>query len=148
MVQVYQCQISYLNKMNIFNISSSYNFLEKIVDFTKSITSEELSLSKMTILLPSRRSCNELKRLFLEKSDGAIILPKIIAIGDIDYDDLLLKSIQINDLKNFTEISANTSRIKYKILLIKELIFLLKILKFKRMIKTAWIKFVLRETEL
>ena len=74
-----------------------YNFLEKIVDFTKSITSEELSLSKMTILLPSRRSCNELKRLFLEKSDGAIILPKIIAIGDIDYDDLLLKSIQINE---------------------------------------------------
>ena len=51
--------------MNIFNIASSFNFLEEVSDFASSISNSGLELSKITILLPSRRSCNELKRIFL-----------------------------------------------------------------------------------
>lgn len=108
--------------MNIFNIGSHINFLDKIADFAIEKGGGDLSLLNWTILLPSRRSCNELKRIFLEKSGGAILLPKIKAIGDIDYDDLLLKQFSSDDFNEFSEFSSNTSRIKYKILLIKELL--------------------------
>lgn len=111
-----------VNKVNVFNVPVNYDFLESLHKFITDKYSNILELSKITILLPSRRSCNELKRVFLEKSKNqAIILPNIKAIGDIDYDDLILKQVNCNDLKNIVNISANTSRIKYKILLLKEL---------------------------
>lgn len=109
--------------MNLFNVPVYCNFLKSVLDFTMERADDGLSLSKITILLPSRRSCNELKRLFLENSsDGAVILPNIRAIGDIDYDDILLKNIDLENLDEIETISINTSRIKYKILLIKELL--------------------------
>lgn len=109
--------------MNILNIPGCFNFLKSVHEFIINRTNDKLSLSNFTILLPSRRSCNELKRIFLENSsNSAIILPNIRAIGDIDYDDLVLKQINKNDLENFSDFSNNTSRIKYKILLIKELL--------------------------
>lgn len=115
--------------MNIFNIASNFNFLEEVSDFASSISNGGLELSKITILLPSRRSCNELKRIFLNKSNGAILLPKIKAIGDIDYDDLLLKSLEYQDFSSLESFSSNTSRIKYKILLIQELLKWAKTIK-------------------
>ena len=115
--------------MNIFNIASNFNFLEEVSDFASSISNGGLELSKITILLPSRRSCNELKRIFLSKSNGAILLPKIKAIGDIDYDDLLLKSLEYQDFSSLESFSSNTSRIKYKILLIQELLKWAKTIK-------------------
>ncbi|MDD2840480.1 MAG: double-strand break repair protein AddB [Rickettsiales bacterium] len=108
--------------MNIFNIESGFDFLSRVADFAVEKANGDLALSNWTILLPSRRSCNELKRIFLEKSGGAILLPKIKAIGDIDYDDLLLKQFNSDDFNEFVEFSSNTSRVKYKILLIKELL--------------------------
>lgn len=108
--------------MNIFNIENHSNFLSKIADFVIEKSGGNLFLSNFTILLPSRRSCNELKRIFLKKSEGAILLPKIKAIGDVDYDDLILKQLNCGDFDKFNEFFSNTSRIKYKILLIKELL--------------------------
>lgn len=109
--------------MNILNISLSQNFLINLYNFIIKKSNNNLELSNITILLPSRRSCNELKRIFLENSkNNAIILPNIKAIGDIDYDDLFFKLPNKDDFKNYLDFSANTSRIKYKILLIKELL--------------------------
>ncbi len=109
--------------MNILNIPGCFNFLKSVHEFVINRTNDKLFISNFTILLPSRRSCNELKRIFLENSNNsAIILPNIRAIGDIDYDDLILKQINKEDLENFPDFSSNTSRIKYKILLIKELL--------------------------
>lgn len=101
--------------MNIYNIASGYNFLQSLHDFIREKSPSDFELSKIMIFLPSRRSCNELRRIFLESSvDEAIILPTIKAIGDIDYDDFIY-----DDLEYITE---NTSRIKYRIMLIKELL--------------------------
>lgn len=109
--------------MNILNIPYYSHFLKTLYDFIIDKASSELNISNFTILLPSRRSCNELKRIFLEYSQNdAIILPNIKAIGDIDYDDLMLEFSNKDDLNNYTDFTTNTSRIKYKILLIKELL--------------------------
>lgn len=109
--------------MNIFNIPSYSYFLKSLYSFIIEKSQNEIDVSNFTILLPSRRSCNELKRIFLEQSKNeAIILPNIRAIGDIDYDDLILKIPNKDDLNNYIDFTSNTSRIKYKILLIKELL--------------------------
>ena len=109
--------------MNIFNIPSYSHFLKSLYGFIIEKSQNEIDVSNFTVLLPSRRSCNELKRIFLEQSKNeAIILPNIRAIGDIDYDDLILKIPNKDDLNNYIDFTANTSRIKYKILLIKELL--------------------------
>ena len=109
--------------MNIFNIENNYSFLKSLSDFIFDKIAKNSSLSNITILLPSRRSCNELKKIFLEKSSSrAILLPNIKAIGDIDYDDIILKQLNKDDLKKFKDFSSNTSRVKYKVLLIKELL--------------------------
>jgi ATP-dependent helicase/nuclease subunit B len=110
--------------MNLFNIPSNYGFLKTLTQFAKDKFSENpLSLSNLVILLPSRRSCNELKRIFLEQTKGeAIILPSIKAIGDIDYDDIILQKISLEYLQKFEEIIKPVSQIKYKIFLIKKIL--------------------------
>jgi ATP-dependent helicase/nuclease subunit B len=98
--------------MKIFNINLEYNFLECVATF---VLKQESSLENKTIFFPSRRSGNDFKRVLLNVSQrDAILLPTIKSIGDIDYDELLYK-----DVDNFF---ADTSRTKYKILLVKELI--------------------------
>lgn len=107
--------------MLYLNIPANYNFLENLYFFIlEKFKENPILLSEITILLPSRRSCNELKRIFLN-SGTAILLPKIKAIGDIDYDDLDLETIELGLLKKFDEISKPISNIKYKILMIKKL---------------------------
>ncbi len=109
--------------MNILNIKPTMNFLECLHNFIMSKCENSIQLSNFTILLPSRRSCNELKKIFLENSKNeAIILPNIKAIGDVDYDDIFLKNFNKDDFEDYLNLSVNTSRIKYKIFLVKELL--------------------------
>ncbi|MDE2445558.1 MAG: double-strand break repair protein AddB [Alphaproteobacteria bacterium] len=55
-------------------------------------------LSRWTILLPTRRACQALGKIFLEKSERkALLLPRIQPIGDLDGDDGQLMD-EISDL--------------------------------------------------
>ena len=55
---------------------------------------DPLALSRMTVLLPTRRACRALQDAFLRLSEGrALVLPRMIPIGDIDEDEL-----QITDM--------------------------------------------------
>ncbi|MFT6332825.1 MAG: ATP-dependent helicase/nuclease subunit B [Lentimonas sp.] len=77
----------------IFNISN--DFLKNLAQFV--LENHSHQLFELTILLPSRRASRQLKEIFLESSENkAVILPKIIAIGDVDYDAALseMKSLQ------------------------------------------------------
>lgn len=53
---------------------------------------DEISLSDVTVLLPTRRACRVLQDVFLELhgGDGALLLPRMQPLGDIDEDELSL----------------------------------------------------------
>src|SRR4051794_14708142 len=50
---------------------------------------DPLALADMTVLLPNRRAGRALREAFLRRSDGAaLLLPRLIPLGDLDADDL------------------------------------------------------------
>src|SRR5215510_14781959 len=50
---------------------------------------DPLALAGATLYLPTRRACRLARDLFLEVIDnGAAILPRIVALGDIDEDEI------------------------------------------------------------
>ena len=110
--------------MKYLNIPANENFLETLYKYIlEEFNYNPIELSDLVVLLPSRRSCNELKKIFLNNSDKkAVLLPNIKAIGDISYDELLLEKIDLNILKQFKEIAKPISNIKYKLLMIKQLL--------------------------
>src|SRR5262249_18687968 len=79
----------------VFNIPASAPFLPMLIealhgrklgfDFAR----DPLALSSATLYLPTRRACRLLREAFLARlrGDGAI-LPRIVAIGDIDEDEI------------------------------------------------------------
>src|SRR5919204_4339338 len=53
-------------------------------------THEPLALARATLYLPTRRACRLARDLFLDTTNmDAAILPRIIAIGDIDEDEIV-----------------------------------------------------------
>jgi ATP-dependent helicase/nuclease subunit B len=73
-----------LDKANVFNIPANYNFFESLFDWMEKKFSGQFA--EVKIFLPNRRSCRELRRIFLQKNFcGA--LPKIKAISDISIED-------------------------------------------------------------
>jgi ATP-dependent helicase/nuclease subunit B len=76
---------------NIFNIKSNHSFLLNLTSWILEEYPDPFYLANITILLPSRRACREIKKCFLQLAKNeAMILPKILAIGDVDYDELFL----------------------------------------------------------
>lgn len=71
---------------NIYNIKPNYNFLLSLAFWTLEKYPNDI-LKNSVILLPSRRSCRQIRQIFLQSKESKN-LPKIIAIGDVDYDDL------------------------------------------------------------
>jgi len=53
--------------------------------------SDPLQLSRTTLLLPTRRACRSLQTAFLDAAGGAaLLLPRLLPLGDIDEAELLL----------------------------------------------------------
>ena len=107
--------------MNIYNIPSTHNFLETLCNFLKKNISSDLK--KTIIILPTRRSCNELKRIFLNFSENkAVILPKIKSIGDINFNDFCSENITENEIIKIQNYNLSQNDIQYKFSLIKNLL--------------------------
>jgi ATP-dependent helicase/nuclease subunit B len=79
----------------VFNIPASAPFLPTLIEALHDgklgfdFADDPLALSSATLYLPTRRACRLMREAFVERlrGDGAI-LPRIVAIGDIDEDEI------------------------------------------------------------
>jgi ATP-dependent helicase/nuclease subunit B len=79
----------------VFTIPASAPFLPTLIKALHSgelgfeFGHDPLALAAATIYLPTRRACRLLRDAFLGAPGGdAAILPRIVAIGDIDEDEI------------------------------------------------------------
>jgi ATP-dependent helicase/nuclease subunit B len=84
-----------IRKSNVFNIEAGLPFLDTLAaGILERYASKPESLIKITILLPTRRACRSLSMAFLRLTSGKpMLLPKMIPLGDIDEDELVLSGI-------------------------------------------------------
>src|SRR4249919_1945509 len=81
----------------VFNIPASASFLRVLIGALRDgklvpgfpSSNDPLELARATLYLPTRRACRLARDVFLESFDGnAAILPRIVALGHIDEDDI------------------------------------------------------------
>jgi ATP-dependent helicase/nuclease subunit B len=94
-------------KPNVFNIPASAPFLAVLIDALRAgklvrgfpATSDPLELSRATLYLPTRRACRLAREVFLDqlKTDAAI-LPRIVALGDLDEDEIAFAEAATGEL--------------------------------------------------
>ena len=82
----------------VFNIPASAPFLPVLIARLRDGTlipgfpgsRDPLELARATLYLPTRRACRLARDVFLNKPDGsAAILPRIVALGDLDEDEII-----------------------------------------------------------
>ena len=93
--------------LNVFNIPASAKFLPVLIDALRSgklvpgfpASQDPLELARATIFLPTRRACRLAREVFLEelKADAAI-LPRIVALGDLDEDEIAFAQAATGEL--------------------------------------------------
>ncbi len=94
-------------KPSVFNIPASAPFLAVLIDALRAgeivpgfpASNDPLELAKATLYLPTRRACRLARDMFLDRLDGdAAILPRIVAIGDLDEDEIIFAQTATGDL--------------------------------------------------
>ncbi len=80
------------SKRGFFSIDANVPFAAQLAAGILETWGEDpLALAKITLYLPTRRSCRSVQDAFLEASEGrALILPRMIPLGDLDDEELLL----------------------------------------------------------
>jgi ATP-dependent helicase/nuclease subunit B len=85
------------SRPNVFNIPASAPFLPALIAALRDgklvpgfpAGSDPLELARATLYLPTRRACRLAREVFLDTLDGdAAILPRIVALGDLDEDEI------------------------------------------------------------
>ena len=84
-------------KPHVFNIPASVPFLPVLIDALRAgklvagfpVSNDPLELARATLYLPTRRACRFARDVFLDRLHGeAAILPRIVALGDLDEDEI------------------------------------------------------------
>jgi ATP-dependent helicase/nuclease subunit B len=80
--------------MRIFTIPADLPFLDALVAGLRAESGEDpLALARHTILLPTRRAARALAEAFLRASaGGALLLPRLLPVGDMDAQELALRA--------------------------------------------------------
>jgi ATP-dependent helicase/nuclease subunit B len=80
---------------SICTIASGRPFLDLLArGVLQQYGSDPLTLSRVTVLLPTKRACRALAEAFLRQGDGAaLLLPVVRPLGDVDEDELDLRGI-------------------------------------------------------
>lgn len=76
----------------VYTIPSGVPFLDALAEgIAADVGADPLALSRVTVLLPTRRACRALRDAFLRRSQGQpTLLPRLRPIGDVDDDELTL----------------------------------------------------------
>jgi ATP-dependent helicase/nuclease subunit B len=89
----------------VFTIPASAPFLPTLIDALTSgqlgfaVREDPLALATTTLYLPTQRACRLMRAAFLERMrGGAAILPRIVAIGDIDEDEIAFAEVAAGDI--------------------------------------------------
>ncbi len=94
-------------KPNVFTIAASAPFLRVLIDALRDgklvpgfpSGGDPLELSKATLYLPTRRACRLAREVFLDELKGdAAILPRIVALGDLDEDEIAFAEAATGEL--------------------------------------------------
>src|ERR1700734_4156748 len=89
----------------VFTIPASAPFLPALLEALNagelgfSVADDPLALAAATIYLPTRRACRLMRDAFLHglKKDAAL-LPRIVALGDIDEDEIAFAEAATGDI--------------------------------------------------
>ncbi len=89
----------------IFTIPASAPFLPTLIEALNAgklgfaVADDPLALASATIYLPTRRACRLMRDAFLQRLKGdAAILPRIVALGDIDEDEIAFAEAAVGDI--------------------------------------------------
>jgi ATP-dependent helicase/nuclease subunit B len=82
---------------HVFNISASVPFLPALIAALRDgqlisgfpTSKDPLELAGVTLYLPTRRACRLAHDAFAAAFDGQAILPRIVALGDLDEDEII-----------------------------------------------------------
>lgn len=81
-----------MSEAHVFNIPAGTPFARSLATrLLAEAESAPLALTRLRVLLPSRRACRTVRDAFLQQSAGkATLLPQLQPIGDVDEDELTL----------------------------------------------------------
>ena len=89
----------------VFTIPASAPFLPTLIEALMggnlgfALADDPLALASATLYLPTRRACRLMRNAFLDVHKGdAAILPRIVAIGDIDEDEIAFAEAATGDI--------------------------------------------------
>jgi ATP-dependent helicase/nuclease subunit B len=94
-------------KPHVFTIPASAKFLPVLIDALRGgklvpgfpASDDPLELARATIFLPTRRACRLAREVFLsELKTDAAILPRIVALGDLDEDEIAFAQAATGEL--------------------------------------------------
>ncbi len=82
---------------NVYTIPPTTAFVDALaLGMTREANDDPLALSRMTVLLPTRRAVRALREAFLRRSGGKpMLLPVMRPIGDVDEDELDLSEAAV-----------------------------------------------------
>ncbi|MEP4377821.1 MAG: double-strand break repair protein AddB [Alphaproteobacteria bacterium] len=105
----------------LYSIAAHRPFLAELTSriLSASVADDDpLALARTTILLPTRRACRAMQDAFLRLTDGApLVLPRLIPIGDIDEDEMLLTGEPAALLEVDAEVPPAVPELRRRILL-------------------------------
>lgn len=94
-------------KPNLFTIPASVPFLPVLIEALRAgklvpdfpASGDPLELARATLYLPTRRACRLARDVFLDTlDDDAAILPRIVALGDLDEDEIAFAEAATGEL--------------------------------------------------
>ena len=75
-------------RAHLFTIPAHRGFADALVAGLRADHPDPLTLARGTILLPSNRATRAVRDAFVRASDGGLLLPRLVAIGDADEESV------------------------------------------------------------